>query len=469
MELPLHRAQPAPATVAKPINAKSQASTTGEVRLDVSNVYKIFSDDPKPALDMLYAGATKDEVFKKLGVTVGVKDASFQVRSGEIFVIMGLSGSGKSTMIRLLNRLIEPSAGKIVFDGRDLVTMSRKELIAVRRKDMSMVFQSFALMPHLTALDNAAFGLEIAGVPKPKRHEAAMEALKQVGLDQYHARYPREMSGGMQQRVGLARALANNPTIMLMDEAFSALDPLIRTEMQDELLRLQREHKRTIIFISHDLDEAMRIGDRIAIMEGGNIVQVGTPYRDPAQSGRRLRPLLLPQRRCLARSARRRRRALRGGQHRHPRPRRASAGAGAVDRHRRTSTATSATATTTIQGTVSRDSLERRHRRGRPAALRPRLPARHVDPVHAEQPLHDVMRTVAVDRCPVPVVDDENKFLGAISPATLLKTLNREELNHGLPASDRRSGSRTSSTTSWTISSLCWTASPPWWTASAPR
>ncbi len=273
------------ATVSRPINAKSQASSTGEVRLDVSNVYKIFSDDPKPALDMLYAGATKDEVFKKLGVTVGVKDASFQVRSGEIFVIMGLSGSGKSTMIRLLNRLIEPSAGKIVFDGRDLVTMSRKELIGVRRKDMSMVFQSFALMPHLTALDNAAFGLEIAGVPKPKRHEAAMEALKQVGLDQYHARYPREMSGGMQQRVGLARALANNPTIMLMDEAFSALDPLIRTEMQDELLRLQREHKRTIIFISHDLDEAMRIGDRIAIMEGGNIVQVGTPFeilRNPA-------------------------------------------------------------------------------------------------------------------------------------------------------------------------------------------
>ena len=147
---------------------------------------------------MLYAGATKDEVFKKLGVTVGVKDASFQVRSGEIFVIMGLSGSGKSTMIRLLNRLIEPSAGKIVFDGRDLVTMSRKELIAVRRKDMSMVFQSFALMPHLTALDNAAFGLEIAGVPKPKGHEAAMEALEQVGLGEYHARYPREMSGGMQ-------------------------------------------------------------------------------------------------------------------------------------------------------------------------------------------------------------------------------------------------------------------------------
>ena len=349
MELPLRRAQPLPRLWRDPSTPSRRPPSTGEVRLDVSNVYKIFSDDPKPALDMLYAGATKDEVFKKLGVTVGVKDASFQVRSGEIFVIMGLSGSGKSTMIRLLNRLIEPSAGKIVFDGRDLVTMSRKELIAVRRKDMSMVFQSFALMPHLTALDNAAFGLEIAGVPKAKRHEAAMEALKQVGLDQYHARYPREMSGGMQQRVGLARALANNPTIMLMDEAFSALDPLIRTEMQDELLRLQREHKRTIIFISHDLDEAMRIGDRIAIMEGGNIVQVGTPFeilRNPADDYVRsfFRNVDVS-------------RVLRAGdvarfeeeKHRHPRPRRASAGPGAVDRHRRTSTATSATTTTTIR------------------------------------------------------------------------------------------------------------------------
>jgi glycine betaine/proline transport system ATP-binding protein len=414
-----------PATVAKPKVTKSQASTTGEVRLDVSNVYKIFSDNPKPALDMLYAGATKDEVFKKLGVTVGVKDASFQVRSGEIFVIMGLSGSGKSTMVRLLNRLIEPSAGKIVFDGRDLVTMSRKELIAVRRKDMSMVFQSFALMPHLTALDNAAFGLEIAGVPKPKRHEAAMEALKQVGLDQYHARYPREMPGGMQQRVGLARALANNPTIMLMDEAFSALDPLIRTEMQDELLRLQREHKRTIIFISHDLDEAMRIGDRIAIMEGGNIVQVGTPFeilRNPADA------YVSSFFRNVDVS-----RVLRAGD---------------VARFEEENTVIRVPGVlqpaleqltetrneygyvrdhdNRYHGTVSRDSLERAITgEGQPRFVHAFLP--DVDPVHAEQPLHDVMRTVASAECPVPVVDDENKFLGAISPSTLLKTLNREK------------------------------------------
>ena len=407
-----------PATVARPANAKSQASSTGEVRLDVSNVYKIFSDDPKPALDMLYAGATKDEVFKKLGVTVGVKDASFQVRSGEIFVIMGLSGSGKSTMIRLLNRLIEPSAGKIVFDGRDLVTMSRKELIGVRRKDMSMVFQSFALMPHLTALDNAAFGLEIAGVPKPKRHEAAMEALKQVGLDQYHARYPREMSGGMQQRVGLARALANNPTIMLMDEAFSALDPLIRTEMQDELLRLQREHKRTIIFISHDLDEAMRIGDRIAIMEGGNIVQVGTPFeilRNPADDYVRsfFRNVDVS-------------RVLRAGDVARFEEEKTVIRVPGVLQPALEQLTGSKNDDNNYQGTVSRDSLERAiTEEGQPRFVHAFLP--DIDPVHAEQPLHDVMRTVASAECAVPVVDDENKFLGAISPATLLKTLNREK------------------------------------------
>ena len=219
---------------------------------------------------------------------------------------------------------------------------------------------------------------------------------KQVGLDQYHARYPREMSGGMQQRVGLARALANNPTIMLMDEAFSALDPLIRTEMQDELLRLQREHKRTIIFISHDLDEAMRIGDRIAIMEGGNIVQVGTPFeilRNPADD---YVQLLLPQRRCLAGTPRRRCRQIRGGQDRHPRPRRASAGPGATDRDEERVRLRPRPGNK-YHGTVSRDALGRAMHGERPRFVHAFLP--DVDPVHAEQPLHDVMRTVADRRC----------------------------------------------------------------------
>jgi glycine betaine/proline transport system ATP-binding protein len=198
---------------------------------------------------------------------------------------MGLSGSGKSTLIRMLNRLIDPTSGQVFVDDRDVAAMSKDELVALLRKDMSMVFQSFALMPHMTVLENAAFGLELAGFSKEERETRAMESLDQVGLKAYASSYPRELSGGMQQRVGLARGLAVDPSIMLMDEAFSALDPLIRTEMQDELLKLQAEHRRTVVFISHDLDEAMRIGDRIAIMEGGRIVQVGTPeeiLKDPA-------------------------------------------------------------------------------------------------------------------------------------------------------------------------------------------
>ncbi len=269
----------------KPEVAEKAPRAQAPIRLEVRGLTKVFGDDEKAALEMLATGATKEEVHEKLGVVVGVDNASFEVRAGEIFVIMGLSGSGKSTIIRLLNRLIEPTAGAILLDGRDLAQMSQRELIEVRRRDMSMVFQSFALMPHLTAIENAAFGLAVAGIPAAKRRKIALEALEQVGLAAYADRYPHEMSGGMQQRVGLARALANNPTIMLMDEAFSALDPLIRSEMQDELIRLQKTQRRTIIFISHDLDEAMRIGDRIAIMRDGRIAQVGTPYeilRNPA-------------------------------------------------------------------------------------------------------------------------------------------------------------------------------------------
>lgn len=226
---------------------------------------------------MLDKGMDKEEIFKETGMTVGVQDANFSVRTGEIFVVMGLSGSGKSTLVRMLNRLIEITSGAVFVNGRNVADLNQKELTELRRTQMSMVFQSFALMPHLSVIDNAAFGLALAKVEKTKQQERAMEALEQVGLGAWADSFPHELSGGMQQRVGLARALAVDPQIMLMDEAFSALDPLIRTEMQDQLLSLQEKHKRTIVFISHDLDEAMRIGDRIAIMEGGRIVQVGTP------------------------------------------------------------------------------------------------------------------------------------------------------------------------------------------------
>ena len=210
-------------------------------------------------------------------MNIGVLDANFQIYEGEIFVIMGLSGSGKSTLVRLLNRLIEPTSGHIVLDGIDITNLNDKELIETRRKKLSMVFQSFALMPHMNVIDNVSFGLELSGVSKEERYKSAKEALKQVGLAHHEDSYPESLSGGMQQRVGLARALANNPDILLMDEAFSALDPLIRTQMQDELLELQENDQRTIVFISHDLDEAIRIGDRIAIMQDGVISQIGTP------------------------------------------------------------------------------------------------------------------------------------------------------------------------------------------------
>ena len=245
--------------------------------LEVKNLYKVFGETPQQAFPLLAQGLDKDQIFEKTGLTVGVKDVSLSINEGEIFVIMGLSGSGKSTLVRLLNRLIEPTQGNVLLKGKDIAHISEQELREVRRKNISMVFQNFALMPHMTVLENASFGLELAGIAAPERNKSAKEALARVGLEAYCDSYPDELSGGMKQRVGLARALTNDPDILLMDEAFSALDPLIRTEMQDELIRLQNDDKRTIVFISHDLDEAMRIGDRIAIMQDGVVVQTGTP------------------------------------------------------------------------------------------------------------------------------------------------------------------------------------------------
>ncbi|ASB95893.1 quaternary amine ABC transporter ATP-binding protein [Streptococcus equi] len=244
--------------------------------LEVRHLSKLFGKKQKAALEMIKAGKSKSAIFKKTGVTVGVYDASFEVQEGEIFVIMGLSGSGKSTLVRMLNRLIEPSAGSILLEGRDISKLSVDQLREVRRHDMNMVFQSFALFPHKTILENTEFGLELRGVPKQERREIAKRALDQSGLLEVRDQYPDQLSGGMQQRVGLARALANSPKILLMDEAFSALDPLIRRDMQDELLELQETMKQTIIFISHDLNEALRIGDRIALMKDGQIMQIGT-------------------------------------------------------------------------------------------------------------------------------------------------------------------------------------------------
>lgn len=269
----------------RPGVAQTKENHTVAKQIVIDQVFKVFGDQPDEALQLVRQGASKQEILASTECTIGVYDASFTIEAGEIFVIMGLSGSGKSTLVRMLNRLVEPTAGRILVDGNDINTLPDAQLRALRRKDISMVFQSFALLPHVTVLDNTAFGMELAGIPKAERHALARQALEQVGLAGYAASYPDELSGGMQQRVGLARALACDPSILLMDEAFSALDPIMRKEMQSELLRLQQIKRRTIVFISHDLDEAMRIGDRIAIMKDGHVVQVGTPediLRKPA-------------------------------------------------------------------------------------------------------------------------------------------------------------------------------------------
>lgn len=246
-------------------------------KVEVKNLYKIFGPNPQKILPLIEKGVSKKNILEKTGHSVGVVNATFSVEEGEMFVVMGLSGSGKSTLIRCLNRLIEPTAGEILLDGENIVSADKKTLIEIRRKRMAMVFQNFALLPHRTIEDNVAFGLEIQGIEPEERKNRARRALELVGLEGYEQSMPSQLSGGMQQRVGLARALATEADILLMDEAFSALDPLIRKEMQEELISLQSKMHKTIIFITHDLDEALKIGDRIAIMKDGEIVQIGTP------------------------------------------------------------------------------------------------------------------------------------------------------------------------------------------------
>ncbi|EPR35759.1 putative signal transduction protein with CBS domain containing protein [Alkalidesulfovibrio alkalitolerans DSM 16529] len=243
----------------------------------VENLFKIFGSNPERAFPLLEQGVDKQEILEKTGLGVGVNNASFEVKKGEIVVVMGLSGSGKSTLVRCLNRLIEPTRGRVLIDGRDVTALSPDELRNLRLEKLGMVFQNFALFPHRTVAENAAYGLEVKGEDPASRREKAIEALAKVGLAGWEDSYPSQLSGGMQQRVGLARALALDPEILLMDEAFSALDPLIRRDMQDELLSLQEEMRKTIVFISHDLDEALKLGDRIVLMKDGAIVQIGTP------------------------------------------------------------------------------------------------------------------------------------------------------------------------------------------------
>lgn len=256
---------------------KTAMNDSNEVLIDCQNVWKIFGARAPAAIQAVAdRGLSKKQILQDFNCVVGVSDASLHVRRGEIFCIMGLSGSGKSTLIRLLNRLIEPSLGTITVKGKDVARLNAAQLRDMRAHNIGMVFQSVALLPNRTVLENAAFGLEVRGVAKDERHKTARAALEKVGLADWTARYPDELSGGMQQRVGLARALAADPEIILMDEPFSALDPLIRRQLQDEFRQLTKSLGKSAVFITHDLEEAIRIGDRIAIMKDGVIVQVGT-------------------------------------------------------------------------------------------------------------------------------------------------------------------------------------------------
>lgn len=246
-------------------------------RIKLEGVSKVFGRQSQRALESLKKGKSKLEVQSEFSAVVGAYDVSLEIMNGEIFVIMGLSGSGKSTLLRLINRLHEPSTGKVLIDGEDITKFNGKALRDLRRQKFGMVFQSFALLPHRTVLGNVEFGLEIQGIPKNQRRKQSMEVIETVGLKGYESNYASELSGGMQQRVGLARALAADPEILLMDEAFSALDPLIRNQLQDDLLEIQDNLGKTIVFVSHDLDEALKLGNRIAIMRDGRLIQVGTP------------------------------------------------------------------------------------------------------------------------------------------------------------------------------------------------
>ncbi|AEH61547.1 glycine betaine/L-proline ABC transporter, ATPase subunit [Methanosalsum zhilinae DSM 4017] len=245
-------------------------------KIEIKDVSKIFGKNPKKVLKLLDEGLSKAEILERTGHNVGLYKLNFEIKSGEIFVIMGLSGSGKSTLLRCINRLIEPTTGEILIDDDDVIKMKPENLRELRRNKLGMVFQNFGLLPHRSVIDNVAYGLEVRGIEKEQRYEKALEAIENVGLKGHENSDISELSGGMQQRVGLARALATDPDILLMDEAFSALDPLIRSEMQDELLALQDRMQKTIVFVSHDLDEALKLGDRILLMNEGKAVQIGT-------------------------------------------------------------------------------------------------------------------------------------------------------------------------------------------------
>jgi len=389
--------------------------------IEVKNLYKIFGDDPKRVFPMLEEGMSKEEILDETGCVVAINDVNFQVRKGETFVVMGLSGSGKSTVIRCLNRLIEPTRGQVLVRGDNVMDMDQETLRQVRRTTMSMVFQHFGLLPQRSVLGNVEFGLEISGMEKEERRGKARDALELVGLKGYEESKPDELSGGMQQRVGLARALANDPEVLLMDEAFSALDPLIRTQMQDELLELQSRMQKTVVFITHDLDEALKIGDRILILgPGGTLRQIGTPEEiltDPADDYVERFVQNVDRTKVLTAGSLMRK-----------------AGPVIVPRHgpsvavRRMEKTGMSTVFVTDQSNVLRglvhieDAVDARDQKD----LEPILREDEVYTTYPQTPIADLMGKAFASKYPLAVVDEEGKLQGILDRASILAEMGSE-------------------------------------------
>ncbi|AYC33197.1 glycine betaine/L-proline ABC transporter ATP-binding protein [Pseudomonas cavernae] len=394
-------------------------------KIVVQNLYKVFGQQPQEAIDLLKQGWSKEKILAERGAVIGVSDVSFSVNEGEIFVLMGLSGSGKSTLIRLINRLIEPTAGDVFIDGQNVAKLPKAQLIELRRRDMSMVFQSFALMPSRCVLDNAAFGLEVAGKGRKEREKRAMQVLEQVGLASFAHKYPHELSGGMQQRVGLARALAVDPSMIIMDEAFSALDPLKRREMQDVLLNLQKEQSRTIIFVSHDIEEAMRIGTRIGIMEGGKLIQVGTPQeiieRPANEYVRNFFNTVDTSRYLTAGQLKADSVPLFVHNGKAPDALMVCQKLQAMDKHY----AFIVDEQNIFRGSISLEKIALLVEAGRPLELEQNL-LKQIEPVPEDLPLDCVIQRLVINEGPIPVVDQHGQYCGAISKGRLLSHLRGE-------------------------------------------
>jgi glycine betaine/proline transport system ATP-binding protein len=386
-------------------------------KLAAEHVFKVFGRRPKEGVRRIQAGAGRDQLRAE-GTTAAVIDASFEVQQGEIFVVMGLSGSGKSTLLRTLNGLSQPTSGRVLFDGSDVSSLSPKALRDLRSHRISMVFQHFALFPHRSVLDNAGYGLEVQGRPRPEREERAAEALALVGLAGWERSWPDELSGGMQQRVGLARALATDADLLLMDESFSALDPLIRRDMQDQLLELQQRLRKTIVFITHDLNEAMRLGDRIAVMRDGRIVQIGTAQDilvDPASDYVASFVQDVDRSRVLtAASIMQEPRVMVG-------PGDAPRSAMRVLRTDHASSAFVVAAGRTLVGTVTQESVTAALDDG-VTEVRDLMDT-DCETTHADTPLAELLTPASRTKQPLAVVDDDGRLTGVIPRDTLLAAL----------------------------------------------